>query len=324
MPSRSAAALASPRVRTPSLRRIAETWWSTVFSERNSRSAMSALRRPSADELEHLELARGQAGRVLARRARGPRGRPRAPRSRRRRATIAAAGRAPSRCSSSSAARRAPSSSASASASAASYGQPERGPELRGAPPSRPRARARRARRRRRRTSLVDARPAGASRRARRPPTAPAGAARARARRRSRVASRSSRPRSQAASARAAATGPDPLELAGRLGQRERLVEQRPDVGIAAPRAHERRARCSAMMRGSGRGAAIAQDERGGVRRLVPAPAIELARGRGSASEVQPPQIEAALGAVLECRPRGSASASVVARGGARARTRRG
>src|SRR4051812_26206590 len=41
-------AAASPRVRTPSLRRTAETSWSTVLTERKSRAAMSALRRPSA------------------------------------------------------------------------------------------------------------------------------------------------------------------------------------------------------------------------------------------------------------------------------------
>ena len=52
---------------------------------------------PVRDEAEHLELARRQAGRVRAGRRPRPRGSPRTPRSRSRRATIAAAGRAPSR-----------------------------------------------------------------------------------------------------------------------------------------------------------------------------------------------------------------------------------
>ncbi len=52
---------------------------------------------------QHLNLTRGQASRISMARGRGPRGRPRTPRSRSRRAAIAAAGRAPSACSSSSA-----------------------------------------------------------------------------------------------------------------------------------------------------------------------------------------------------------------------------
>jgi hypothetical protein len=66
-------------------------------------------------------VSRASFRRVLDR---GPRGTLRTPRSCRRRATIAAAGRAPSRCSSSSAWRSGSSSSASPSASAASHGQP--------------------------------------------------------------------------------------------------------------------------------------------------------------------------------------------------------
>jgi hypothetical protein len=41
-----AAATASPRVRTSGVRRIAETWWSTVRRETKSRSAISAFRSP--------------------------------------------------------------------------------------------------------------------------------------------------------------------------------------------------------------------------------------------------------------------------------------
>ena len=47
-PEPAAAAAASARVRTPSLRRIAETWWSTVRVETTSSSAISALRFPAA------------------------------------------------------------------------------------------------------------------------------------------------------------------------------------------------------------------------------------------------------------------------------------
>ena len=79
---------------------------------------------PLLDQRQHLDLARRQVRRVVARRcAAGRGGSPRAPRARRRRATIAAAGAAPSSWSWSSARRRA-SASPSASASAASYGRP--------------------------------------------------------------------------------------------------------------------------------------------------------------------------------------------------------
>ena len=54
-----------PRVGTPSLARTAETWWSTVLAEMNSRAAISALVCPAADQVEHLALAPGQPERVL-------------------------------------------------------------------------------------------------------------------------------------------------------------------------------------------------------------------------------------------------------------------
>ena len=57
----SAAAAASPRVRASSLRRIAETWWSTVRGERTRRSATSAFAQPVGEEAQHLELARPSA-----------------------------------------------------------------------------------------------------------------------------------------------------------------------------------------------------------------------------------------------------------------------
>src|SRR6266542_1699660 len=82
-----------------------------------------AFRRPAAAS-SSTSSSRGVRLAGLRRVAtRGPRGRPRTPRSRRRRATMLAAGRAPSRCSSSSARQTTSSSSASARARAASYGQ---------------------------------------------------------------------------------------------------------------------------------------------------------------------------------------------------------
>ena len=65
MPSRTAAALASPRVRTSSLRRIAETWWATVLSERKSCSAMSAFRSPCATSARTSSSRARQVGGVL-------------------------------------------------------------------------------------------------------------------------------------------------------------------------------------------------------------------------------------------------------------------
>ena len=47
MPARSAAWMASSRESTPSLANTAAKWWSTVRTERDSRAAISALRRPS-------------------------------------------------------------------------------------------------------------------------------------------------------------------------------------------------------------------------------------------------------------------------------------
>ena len=65
---------ASRRVEAPSFVSTAATWCSAVRCETISRSAISALVRPCGDQREHLELARGEAGRVGARRlARSPR-----------------------------------------------------------------------------------------------------------------------------------------------------------------------------------------------------------------------------------------------------------
>ena len=64
--SRTASAAASARLRTPSLVRTRPTWCSAVLGEMNRRSAISALVRPVAHEVEHLLLAAGQAGGQLA------------------------------------------------------------------------------------------------------------------------------------------------------------------------------------------------------------------------------------------------------------------
>lgn len=64
MPSRTASALAPLRVRAPSFRRIAETWWLTVFSERNSRAANLGVREPLGAEPDDLQLPRRQVARV--------------------------------------------------------------------------------------------------------------------------------------------------------------------------------------------------------------------------------------------------------------------
>ena len=70
---------ASALVWTPSLARMAETWWSTVLGETNRRRAMSALRSPSLTSAStSVSLAVRLAGLALVE-GRGPRARPRAP-----------------------------------------------------------------------------------------------------------------------------------------------------------------------------------------------------------------------------------------------------
>ena len=99
-PSRAATATASPRVRTSSLRRIADTWWSTVRRETKRRSAISALRRPLARSRGPRAPGPVKCPALAVVERRGPRATPRTPRSRNRRATIRASGPAPSRWSS--------------------------------------------------------------------------------------------------------------------------------------------------------------------------------------------------------------------------------
>ena len=75
-PSRTASALASARERAPSLRKIAETWWSTVRWETKRRSAISELRRPRATRFS-TSNSRAVRPAGFARVARcGPRGQP--------------------------------------------------------------------------------------------------------------------------------------------------------------------------------------------------------------------------------------------------------
>ena len=104
----------------------------TVLADTMSRSAISALVRPSASSAATSSSRRGEPGRRSARvEARGPRGTSRAPSSRSRRAAICARGRAPSAASSSWARRTSSTSSLSASASAASYAAAPRPPRSR-------------------------------------------------------------------------------------------------------------------------------------------------------------------------------------------------
>ena len=120
-----AAAAASTRVRTPSLRRIDETWWSTVRWDRTRRLGDLGVAEPLRDETHHLDFARRQACGVAAGR------RPRATRDTAR--TVLAEPARDDRRSRSglqlpvagpNAARSDSSSPVSARARAASYGQP--------------------------------------------------------------------------------------------------------------------------------------------------------------------------------------------------------
>ena len=122
--------------------------------------------------------------------------------------------------------------------------------------------------------------------------------ARARGRPRSPPPRRSSRPSSHAASARAAATGPrrcsSPVgsasasasSSAGQTSGSPRLARTRPSTVEREDPRHRPRA-------------TVAQRRGGGVGRLRPQPPVELQAG-AAGDEEQPPQVQAALGAVLE------------------------
>jgi hypothetical protein len=88
MSSLAAAFAASPRVWTPNLARMAETWCSTVSAEMNRRSAISALRSPSATRARtSSSLVVRLAGLALVA-GLGPRASPRTPSSRSRRRAV--------------------------------------------------------------------------------------------------------------------------------------------------------------------------------------------------------------------------------------------
>src|SRR3954453_7232621 len=74
IPARRAAATAAERFPSPSLRRIAETWWSTVLGERNRRPASSALVHPSASSASTSSSREVSPAAFCCARPRGPRG----------------------------------------------------------------------------------------------------------------------------------------------------------------------------------------------------------------------------------------------------------
>jgi len=73
---------------------VRETWCSTVFSEMKKLRRDLGVGQVARDQSQHLDLPRGEAGRLVRVVARTPRG-TRSPMSRNRVATNAAAGRAP-------------------------------------------------------------------------------------------------------------------------------------------------------------------------------------------------------------------------------------
>ena len=117
-------ALAAARVGTPSLARIAETWWSDGLDGDEQLRGDLGVGLPGADQVEHLALAPGQPERVAPGWPARPAGIDRTPSARRRCRMTWAAASAPRPVTMPSASRRAASSGASSRASAASYGQP--------------------------------------------------------------------------------------------------------------------------------------------------------------------------------------------------------
>ena len=92
--------------------------------------------------------------------------------------------------------------------------------------------------------------------------------------------------------------GSDALQLARRLRQSPRLVEQRPDFGIPAACPDEPQyGKC--VNPWDRPGAGMAQDYRGGVGGFVQSTFVKLQPGAAGQKE-QPPEVETALGAVLE------------------------
>ena len=90
----------------------------------------------------------------------------------------------------------------------------------------------------------------------------------------------------------------DPRKLSGRLRQRERLVERRPDLRIAAARSDQPE-HDEGEGAGRRRDAPLVEHEGCRVDRLAPAPLVELRPGTID-EQVEARQIEAVLGALLE------------------------
>ena len=72
MPSRAAARAASPLVRTPSLARMAETWWSTGLGGDEQAPGDVGVAQPLGDQRQHLGLPGREVGRVGAGGGTGP------------------------------------------------------------------------------------------------------------------------------------------------------------------------------------------------------------------------------------------------------------
>jgi hypothetical protein len=90
----------------------------------------------------------------------------------------------------------------------------------------------------------------------------------------------------------------DALQLLGHLRQRQRRVERVRRARVAAPRAHEAQ-RDAGEDAGDRRRARIAQRQRRRLGGLGPAALLEL-RARLEALQVEPPQVQARLGAVIQ------------------------
>ena len=193
---------------------------------RTGRAARRSRRCASpARQAEHLELARGQPGRVLRVAGRGPRGSPCAPRWRRPAGHDRRRRPAPSRCSSSRARRSASSSSALREGERGLVGRAELAPEARGRVQS-PASSAAYGSASPGGSSLLDRRRAGASTQARRSPSMPAADCELEGGVRSPRQRASRRPSSQSASARAAASGSSRRSSPVGSARAQRLVER--------------------------------------------------------------------------------------------------
>ena len=143
---------------------------------------------------------------------------------------------------------------------------------------------------------------AGATRRARRPPSANACAGRARALRTSPRRRRRRSPPSHATSACATATGSAAWSSKLRASSAAASSTASGHVAVAPPRAHAGDRRQRDHPRQS-RAARLAHDLRGRLHRVVPAPEVELERG-AVRQQVGPPDLQPALGRVAQAPAR--------------------